>query len=238
MATLLELVVDSLDAQLALRKRELTDLRLLVITTSGQRGQSMCRAAHVAAYAHWEGFTKFAIEAYLQYLCDTRPSVRSLRIQLRALSFIDSIKAAGNEASTFGKAVDLVDAIESSGSQAFAVNAKELTRIGNLVAKNLRVLLNFVGLEYLDYYATKSNLIDSVLCGRRHRIAHGSLEPVEKADAVEAIDLVVGLCETLNTQLQDALIYDRHLTEYPQIPRQSTPPDVNVDFTPSLLSTA
>ncbi len=201
--------MDGLDAELSKRRRELSALRLLAMTTTGTDRVSLCRIVHLAAYAHWEGFSKAAFEAYLGYLCDARKMTGVLKYELRALHFSSMIRVAAAETGPT-KAVELIRAIESydTNPEPFSIRPKEMMRVGNMAASSLKSLLGMVGLRYLDFYATRENFIDEVLCGRRHRIGHGGLEPVDLATLLEVIDGVIELCDKLNDQLQNSLIYD------------------------------
>ena len=86
-----------------------------------------------------------------------------------------------------------------------------MTRTGNLDSRKFRSLLDYCALEYRPIYQTRESFIDQVLCGRRHRISHGLLEPISAADLIAALDGAVELCEEVNEQIQDALIYDRYM---------------------------
>jgi hypothetical protein len=101
-------------------------------------------------------------------------------------------------------------AFEQGDTSYFAVNAAELTKTGNLDSQKFRSLLDCCALEYRPLYQTRENFIDQVLCGRRHRIAHGLLEPISSTDLSTALEGAVELCDEVNEQIRDALIYDRY----------------------------
>jgi MAE_28990/MAE_18760-like HEPN len=209
MATRLEILVDRLDGQLGKRRKELTDIRLLSSGASGSTGATIRRAGHVLTYAHWEGFSKYAFQQYLEYLCQTGFAVESLKLQLRALNYWTAFKSVANSLE-FDAMVRLMQELGQAASTPFAVDARELTKTGNLDSKKFHALLTLCALEYRPIYQTRENFIDQVLCGRRHRIAHGLLEPISSADLVEAIDGTVELCDEINEQIQDALLYHRY----------------------------
>lgn len=209
MVTRLEMLVDRLDGQLGARRKELTDIRFLAVRASGSTAATVRRAGHVLAYSHWEGFSKYAFRQYLDYLCETQVTVDSLKIQLKTLNYWESLKslAASME---FGSAIRLLQSMTLPNASYFAVDAREVTKTGNLDSRKFRSLLDVCALEYRAIYQTRENFIDQVLCGRRHRIAHGLLEPVSASDLTEAINGAVELCEEVNEQIQDALLYDRY----------------------------
>jgi hypothetical protein len=213
MVTRLEMLVDKLDGQLAKRRKELTDIRLLSLSSSGSRGDTLRRAGHVMAYAHWEGFSKFAFRQYLEYLCDSRVSVNSLKIQLRALSYWNSFKSAA-AAGDFQSVVGFMESFAQAATT-FTVEVGEITKTGNLDSRKFRSFLELCALDYRPVYQTRENFIDQVLCGRRHLIAHGLLMPISPTDLIEAIDGAMELCEEVNAQLQEALIYDEYIDKKP-----------------------
>ena len=63
-----EQLVDEMAAEISWRRKELTDLRYLVESSSGRkiRQDVMTRAGVALLYAHWEGFVKAAAEMYLE----------------------------------------------------------------------------------------------------------------------------------------------------------------------------
>jgi hypothetical protein len=209
MVTRLELLVDRLDSQLSRRRKELTDIRLMSSGASGSTAGTIRRAGHVLAYSHWEGFTKYAFGQYLEYLCDTRIVVDSLKVQLRTLNYWSAFKSLAG-AMEFSNAMNLLQSLAEGDAKYFHVNSTEITKTGNLDSKKFRSLLDFCALDYRSIYQTRENFIDQVLCGRRHRISHGLLEPVSAADLTAVVDGAIELCDEVNEQIQDALIYDRY----------------------------
>jgi hypothetical protein len=210
MVTRLEMLVDRLDSQLSIRRKELTDIRLMSMGSSGSTAGTLRRAGHVLVYSHWEGFSKYAFAQYLEYLCDTRVIVDSLKIGLRTLHYWGSFKSLA-ASMQFDSAIGLLRSFEQGDSSYFVVDSAEMTRTGNLDSRKFRSLLDYCSLEYRAIYQTRENFIDQVLCGRRHRIAHGLLEPISAADLTSALDGALELCEEVNEQIQDALIYDRYV---------------------------
>ena len=209
MVTRLEMLVDQLDGQLSRRRKELTDIRLMSLRSSGSTADTLRRAGHVLSYSHWEGFSKFAFKQYLEYLCDTRITVDSLKVQLRVLNSWGAFKSLAARME-FGSAISLIQSFAQVDSSYFAVDSAEVTKTGNLDSRKFRSLLDVCALEYKPISETRENFIDQVLCGRRHRISHGLLEPVSAADLIDVVDGAMELCEQVNEQIQDALIYDRY----------------------------
>lgn len=209
MPTLAERLVDRLDRELQARRRELSELKLLYQGTKGARAASLARAGHVLAYSHWEGFTKECLASYLEYIEATGHQVGKLKDQFEAVTFARSIQTAENG---FDVALKVLAVVRPS-TERFKLDARALVKTGNLDAETLRSLLSFCALDYLPVYQTREKYIDSVLCGRRHRIAHGQLEPVQEADFYDVIEESTNLCNEVNDQVQEAVIYQHFLRQ-------------------------
>jgi MAE_28990/MAE_18760-like HEPN len=211
MATRLEIFVDELDAEWVRRRRELSDIRLMAASATGRRATAIRRAGHIIAYAQWEGFGKFVIAGYLQYLCDRGDKIADLKANLRATALSRAVRSTSPDDDGFSVTLALIDALDTASNEKFTVEPKKLVYTGNLDSRKLRHLLQICALEYLDFYATREQFIDGVLCGRRHRLAHGSMEPVDHDDLQQALDGVIALCQQLNDQVVESLLYTNYI---------------------------
>lgn len=216
MITRLEILVDKLDGQLGKRRKELTDIRLMASSSSGSTADTLRRAGLVLAYAHWEGFSKFAFTQYLEYLCQVNVPVGALKAQLRTLNHWDSFKSMA-ASMDFRAVVNFMESLTQPNGASFGVDAGEVTKTGNLDSKKFRALLDMCALEYKSAYQIRENFIDQILCGRRHRIAHGGLEPVTTADLIQVIEGAMDLCGDVSNQIQEALIYDQYKIQSPNM---------------------
>jgi hypothetical protein len=209
--TLLEQLVDDLDSDLANRRREIVDIRLMVSASSGARLDLLARACHVMAYAHWEGFVKRALRAYLDYLLTRGLNVGDLQLGLQGLALREAIKVAVEPDRAVDRIANLLQQFDSRAAEPFRVAPQEVVKTGNMTASTLRALLGCVGLDYLPAYQTRENYIDSVVCGRRHRIAHGDWQPISGEEAREVSLAVLDLCSEINLQIQEAALYQSFL---------------------------
>lgn len=210
MPTLVEKLVDDLDSDLAKRRREITDLRLMVAASSHARLDLVARACHVMAYAHWEGFVKFSLRAYLGHLVSRRLTLGALNYSLQSLTVKNDIRIASEPDRSVDLLAALLVSLDSRASQPFLVTPSDVVKTGNMTAETLRTLLGCVGLDYLSAYETRENFIDSVVCGRRHRIAHGEWQPISRDEARSVASDVLELCDELNQQIQTAALYESY----------------------------
>ncbi|MCI4657326.1 MAE_28990/MAE_18760 family HEPN-like nuclease [Cryobacterium zhongshanensis] len=211
MPTLLEGLVDRLDGDLANRRREIVDFRLMVDASSGSRRDLLARACHVMAYAHWEGFVKLAIEVYLDYVLTRGLNVGSLNFGLQSLAVRTPMRLATEPDRSIERIADLLKLLDGRTTERFVVSPHDIVQTGNMTAGTLKALLGCVGLEYLPAYQTREKFIDSVVCGRRHRIAHGEWQPISGDDARAVAGDVLVLCAELNEQIQTAAAYETFL---------------------------
>ncbi|HET7736896.1 MAG TPA: MAE_28990/MAE_18760 family HEPN-like nuclease [Nocardioidaceae bacterium] len=208
MPTLVEKLVDDLDGDLSKRRREILDLRLMVAASSGARLDLITRSCHVMAYAHWEGFVKFSLRAYLDHLVDRRLTVGALNYRLQSLTVKSEMRFASEPDRSVERIASLLVDLDSRATQPFLVTAADVVKTGNMTSDTLRTLLGCAGLDYLSAYETRENFIDSVVCGRRHRIAHGDWQPISRNEAREVAEDVLELCDELNQQVQTAALYE------------------------------
>ncbi|WP_143539431.1 MAE_28990/MAE_18760 family HEPN-like nuclease [Saccharopolyspora spinosa] len=198
-------MTEGLDNSLAHRKKEITDLQLLCDLVKGKEGGMLRRSGHVLIYAHWEGFVKEAISEYLNYLKSTKQRTLLLKDELKALTLISVLDKPQPQDKGFSRALTVLFESNWRDEDCFDVDIDKLLKVGNIGGKELRFLLNISGLEYLDVYLNRENWISEVLCGRRHRIAHGGLQPIGENDIEEAVNGTIKLCEAIYTQIVEAL---------------------------------
>jgi hypothetical protein len=211
MATIAEWLIDQLDSDMGKRRRELIDLRLLIATATGARRATLARTCVIMAYAHWEGFTKQALRLYLDHLVKLKIKLVELKYELQALALYAKLESAGGPEKSISNAAAVLKELDSRNSDAFFVEGKSVVHVGNMTASNLKLILEFAALQYLPFYATRENFIDSVVCARRHLIAHGEFLPVSTADARDIVQAVLALCDELNDQVQTAAVYREYL---------------------------
>lgn len=211
MATVAEWLIDQLDRDLATRRRELIDLRLMVATSRGARSAMLSRAGVVMAYAHWEGFAKHALRLYFEHLVKLRIKLADLKYELQALALAAKIKSAIGEEKSIAMAATLLKDLDGRGSEIFFVDSRKIVRVGNMTSENLKIILEFAALAYQPCYATRENFIDTVICGSRHLIAHGEEYAISAGDARDVIVDVLSLCDEINSQVQTAAVYREYL---------------------------
>lgn len=210
MITRLEALAEKLDSELAQRRRELSDINLSARSSAGNMAATLRRAGHVMTYAHWEGFTKFALSSYMTEICRCQIKNGELKEGLQAVFLSTLVNQAAID-SPVAFAASIMKAVQSQRKEVFRVQPDDFLKTGNLTSKKFRHLLSICSLEYLEYYSTRENFIDGILCGRRHRIAHGGSQPISEEDLQETVSEAFALCEKVNDQVIESLLYETYL---------------------------
>lgn len=210
MPTLVEVFVDNLDGDLAKRRREISDLRLMVLASAGDRLSLIARACHVISYAHWEGFVRASLRRYLALILNQHAALDSLQLGLQALALQKAMRVVSGDDGTVIEVAQFIRRIDNRAAEEFLIDPDDAIQMSNLTSKKFKGLLSCVGLEFLPQYELRENYIDEVLCGRRHRIAHGIWQPVSADEAREAAGSVLELCSEFNDQIQTAAVYEEY----------------------------
>jgi hypothetical protein len=130
-----------IDRELAWRRKELTDLHLVVKSASGPMQTVLRRAAVAMAYAHWEGFARAACQAYLDFV-----AIRRLRIQELAPCFaalaVRKMLMAEPDRRPAALDISMVNIVRSKGSErAYLQRHKVIETRSNLSSEVLQDLL-------------------------------------------------------------------------------------------------
>lgn len=203
----LEELNDSLSADLAWRKKELSILKSLVETaaTSSSKEKALLRCGTAILYAHWEGFIKTSSSHYLEFIARKQLRYTELSSNFVALAFKSKLKQVHetNKATIF---TEVVDFIRFQLNERSSVPYKDEIQTGsNLSSSTFKEIVCVLGLDY-SLYETKQILIDEKLLARRNKIAHGeylqSLQ-LDKQDYLELHSQIIEIMEHFRTQIEN-----------------------------------
>lgn len=199
-----EMLSDCLSGDLGWRKLELSDLRKLVqLAPSAQRRRVLTRAGIALMYAHFEGFTKRAGSAYLEYVAAQRLKYNEIASNFLAVALCDLIApfSGSRKASSYSSAVDLL--LQQGEARARVPYKTAIDTESNLSSKVLRDIAFTLGLDYSPY-ESKEKLIDSRLLGKRNHIAHGDEIALDDVDYDELHSSVIEMMNCLRNQIENA----------------------------------
>ncbi len=204
---------DLLSAQLAWRKKELSDIKYLIETSgiSETRKNVLLRSAITIIYAHWEGFIKAAGRYYLEYLASQREIKNSeLKSNFLTISMISSCEIQSNS-KKYSSFHGITDFFENKIDSRAKIPYKEIVDTeSNLSSNVLREIVWCLGLDYSPY-ESKEKLINSKMLDKRNHIAHGEFLDIDKDDVFELRDTVLSLLDTFKNQIENSVIQKAYL---------------------------
>lgn len=201
---------DFLSGELAWRKRELTTTKFILSSARSHEQKTMIRSSMCLLYAHWEGFTKQAATAFLNYVDKKGLRFRELSPSLLALSLRSDLRKAGetNRPTLHTGITEFLLSDMQGRAEIPWENAIE-TR-SNLSSDVLQDILCLLNLEYAPY-EIKKVIIDEKLLGNRNKIAHGERMEMELSDYEEIYTNVLTLIDMLRTDIENAAVDSRFL---------------------------
>ncbi|KAB2935160.1 MAG: hypothetical protein F9K24_00090 [Leptonema illini] len=188
----------ALDGDWAWRKHEIASINLWIKADEKDSPdlQIRLRHAHVALYAHWEGFFKTCCKAFIELYDSLEQPISKVHSGLVAFSLLDLMQSvsAGKKAYPV---VELIDEIRS-GTKSITLDPTKI-KTGKLDAAALHGWLRVVGIDATDI-TVPNDLIDNVLVATRNIIAHGSKKPVERNEYLDLATNVEELLETIKSR--------------------------------------
>jgi hypothetical protein len=198
-----------LDRELAWRRKELTDLRLVVKSASGPMQTALRRAAVAMTYAHWEGFARAACQAYLDFVAMRRLQIQELAPCFAALAVRKMLTAEPNRRPV-ALEISTVNIMRNRGSErAHLQRHKVVETRSNLSSEVFQDLLCVLGLPS-THFESKFNFLDHKLLVSRNEIAHGRETAPTDADYDEIHDQVMQMIQDLSNELRNAVALTRY----------------------------
>ncbi|MBE0470892.1 MAG: hypothetical protein IBX55_15470 [Methyloprofundus sp.] len=170
---------DKLNKELAMRKKEVSELYLLVQAEKSENTKKyLLRALLLMIYAHWEGFVRISSQKYLQFILKEKPSCESLVPSMKAF-YVHSLYIAGKRGSEWDK---FLNAFNHEELLIFDVDVSDqLSTQSNLNTKVFKDIVSKIGVSDLDIDLLKGVLDDGLLASR-NAIAHGEMTQLEFQD--------------------------------------------------------
>jgi hypothetical protein len=165
----------AVDSGLSWRKIELSALKGLIEQHDRRdnlpMARSLRRAGIAMLYAHWEGFTKECLNAYVEYLVKRKNTLAELNDGLLHTALMHAFRRA--ESGDDGAKSSIVEAVRRGGGARFPLPKSQMVNTkSNLRSKVLTQMLEDFGLDSTTFQL-RDQLIDRRLCDTRNSIAHG-----------------------------------------------------------------
>jgi hypothetical protein len=199
----------------AWRKKEISTIRQHTHTTTGDVQILFIRAGIVILYAHWEGFTKAAAKAYLNYVRESvkrkTASFGKLKPCFQALS-LWRVTMHGHEQnrSTIDFVRDAKEILDQWENAVLPDVSALVDTEGNLTSKTFRRIFEMLDIDYTMFQG-KEKFIDEKINKSRHRIAHGEHQLLDLLEFDSIHDEIVGMIEGISNTIIDASSQRRFL---------------------------
>lgn len=201
-----EEICSLLDEEIAWRKKELFNLKTLIEKPEKHIGNKtlLTRCGIALLYAHWEGFVKKTGTYFLQYVGTQRlknnelkENFMSLIVKQHLTNISETKKASRIHCITelFTKQMDKRSVLQFKS----AIDTES-----NLSSKVFREIVWCLGIDYSPYESS-DKVFDEQLLAKRNHVAHGEDLDVDVSDYLDLHARILGLMETLRTQLQNAV---------------------------------
>ncbi|MCR4991198.1 MAG: hypothetical protein K6A38_10100 [Lachnospiraceae bacterium] len=178
---------EQIESELAWRQEELSFIKNQLNYVADMKKDQFRKTLVLMLYAHFEGFSKIALQTYLQYINNMNLNICDVNSTLQAAALKREFSAydTGDKKNEFFKKplpndvflhklsrrVELIERIEDFKRQRFFLDDDIIDTESNLRYIVLQKNLYFCGLP-IDLFDEQKNYIDS-LVNRRNSIAHG-----------------------------------------------------------------
>lgn len=193
---------DGLDADLAWRRVEMQALLTQIRATKGSSQDALLRAGLALLYAHWEGYSKYALTQYVKFVSRRKLKLKELGAGFAAMAVDAAVRKKGN-LSESGRRVAVVTMLLDDLDERLAVPNREVNTQSNLNSELCEELLAALGLDFSPF-STKAHLIDYKLLRARNEIAHGRWSPVDLAAYEELHAEVLVMVQTVRNLVMTA----------------------------------
>lgn len=198
----LEDLQDALDHELAWRRVEIQAMRSVGRGLQAVAQDAVCRAGVAMLYAHWEGYVRAALAAYLSYVARRRLKYRELSPAFVARGVEYEVKRIGATETQRGvKRAQFF--IDNEDTRARFSPKEPVDARSNLSSEVCQDLLVSLGLDD-GVLSTKRKLIDYHVVQARNEVAHGNYLTIAWTDFVTLQDEVLGLLSALRLLVLDA----------------------------------
>lgn len=199
-----------LAGEIGWRKKEIVAFRSAARRASAAQA-CYCRAGAVMLCAHWEGFLKNSVQAYINYVFSQALPLVNLTTQFVAVYFFGDVMNAAKAQfpGSEQQHLKLAAKISASGAAPCVKPSWKVKTGGNPTSDVTCDVLASVGLDRhmgLDEagWSIQKVFIDAQLLKDRHRVAHGERYPVDQSDLRDRSNRVIDMCERLLRLIIDA----------------------------------
>lgn len=219
----LEELNEKLDEDIQWRKKEIADIKTLC--RLHPEAGCLLRSGFTLTCAHFEGFIRYASNAYIAFISSQEILCSDLRMELSGilvrrakhalfnngsrkvkLSVVNQVLAEYDEILTKPFYIKLDDSM----SPVIEEDDLALPTEGNPKPDVLQEITTVLRLDYSKLFELRSQFIDRQLLNPRHHIVHGSRWNISFGDLEEASNYVLEMLEFYNDEIINAAENNLH----------------------------
>ena len=193
-----------LDEEFSWRLKEIHDVRGVVRGADPSVQRTFMRAGVALLYAHWEGFVKAGAEAYVNFLACKGLRYSELQPCFVALGLKGHISTLSESTRSRAVTVAVETILAQLDKPANLPVRGSIDTQSNLSSAVFSNIVGWIGIDP-ERYATRFNLLDESLLGRRNRVAHGQFLELNREDFSSLVDQVLEVMRWFKTDLENAL---------------------------------
>jgi hypothetical protein len=209
-------LLDQLSEDIQWRKKEIGDMKASIEMSS--KPNYLLRAGFVMLCAHFEGFIRFASNAYIAYISAQRIKTSHLKSCFSAITLRfhkHSLFITNGEKVKTSAVKQLIDEYNALLENEFILKLSDdnmpfidednpaIQTDSNPSSTVLREISIILGLNYEILFQPRAPFIDGELLNPRHQIAHGRRLPIRYESYVEVHDYVLSILD----EYLDAVMY-------------------------------
>ena len=206
-----EKLQDLIDQDLAWRKKELINLKLLIHST---KNPTLCRAGIALLSAHFEGFIKLVANYYIVYISNQNINLSDLKSNFVAIHSGKLFKTCGEskKVSVYQTAIDsfLQNYNEKQFKIKYTTENPIIKTESNPSSEVVKNIFDSVGLDFTPF-ETKKNYIDADLLKNRHSIVHGEKLFISINDFDNTYKIIFEIMEQFSEQILNAAFSKEYL---------------------------
>jgi hypothetical protein len=203
-------LIDSLDAELSWRQREIIVLREIASSARDIKRDALVRSYIPILYAHWEGFVKIAAEAFCLFLSSrnlTYLDIKDSFLGIKALYYVQQLHEIRKNVFV---ASNVTKAILKLTDERVEINfRKHLGNVGNLSFDTFMQIVEFLSLNK-TIFQMKDKLIDEELVKLRNEIAHGQYLYVDWIGVQQLSDEGYAIMRAFKDEIQNSAVLESY----------------------------
>lgn len=214
----LESFENSLDRDLGWRKKEFSNIELLILEKSENSSllETLYRSAILLLYSHWEGHIKHCARQYIKYICSHNYRCSELQDNFHQImlgKYISDKNISQLNAGNIHHQQELFYFFKNQQLHTFKVDEMHtISTQSNLNFERLSIILSQLGVE-IGSLETKKAFIDEKLLDGRNSIAHGNRQGNIKPEKLygEIKDELLAMIEYFHSLIRESIINQTYL---------------------------